>query len=73
MSPAERRARIVALLAHIDQLITESRALALDESLTSEERNRADASLMFYESAAKHTEILLRNSGTTHTHKDTPF
>lgn len=62
MSPAERRARIIALLAHIDQHKTESRALALDESLPSEELNRADAWRMFYESAAKHTEILLRKS-----------
>lgn len=60
MSPAERRNRIIMLLAEIDQDIAEARALASDVSLSPEERQLADGHLVFCESAAKHTEILLR-------------
>lgn len=60
MSPAERKARIIALLARIDQDIAEARELAADDSLSLAERQQADGHLAFCESAAKHTELLLR-------------
>lgn len=60
VSPAERRARIISLLAKIDQDIAEARELVEDDSLSPEERQQANGQLAFYESAAKRTEIQLR-------------
>jgi len=60
MTPLERRTAILKLIAEIDQDIAEARELASDESLPLAERTEAVTWLAFYESAAQHTETLLR-------------
>lgn len=59
MTPAERRADLVKLLAEIDQGIAEATALASDPMLWPEERAFAEAQLAIRLNAVKRVEDML--------------
>jgi len=59
MTPAERRIRLVRLLAHIDQQIQEAESLLSDESLASDDRECAAAQLSFRRRSVERLEWMI--------------
>jgi len=63
MSPSQRRAEIVKLLAEIDQDIREAESIASDRSLPWRERREAKLDLDFFRVSAERVEGLLERVG----------
>ncbi len=59
MTPAERRTRLLRLLAVVEQQIREAEVIASDESLNAKERRRAAVQLDFRRDSAKRIEEML--------------
>jgi hypothetical protein len=66
MLPTERRAKLIRLLATIDQQIAEMESLASDAELTESERRYATAQLDFQRRAVKRVEAMLIPFGGRH-------